>query len=80
MGVPQNGWLMRENPISKWMMTGGTPMTQDTSISWEYHGEYQRKYHGFFGSRFGQLAHPRRTTSKTKKNGGFERIVYYKTH
>ena len=24
MGVSQNGWLM-ENPIEKWMLTGGTP-------------------------------------------------------
>ena len=27
MGVPPNGWFIRENPIYKWMMTGGTPMT-----------------------------------------------------
>ena len=25
--------FVRENPFVKWMMTGGTPMTQDTSIS-----------------------------------------------
>ena len=24
MGVAPNGWLRRENPIQKWMMTGGT--------------------------------------------------------
>ena len=27
MMVPQNGWFIMENPIYKWMMTGGTPMT-----------------------------------------------------
>ena len=26
------GWLIKENPNLKWMMTGGTPMTQETSI------------------------------------------------
>ena len=33
MGVPQHGWFMREHPIEIWMMTGGTPMTQETSKS-----------------------------------------------
>ena len=28
LGVPQNGWLIREIP-SKWMITRGTPMTQE---------------------------------------------------
>ena len=32
MGVPQNGWLIRGNPIKMRMMTGGTPMTQETTI------------------------------------------------
>ena len=27
MGAPiKNGWLLVENPIYKWMMTGGTPI------------------------------------------------------
>ena len=25
-GYPQNGWFVRENPIYKWMMTGGDPL------------------------------------------------------
>ena len=25
-GIPQNLWFIRENPIWKWMMTGGTPI------------------------------------------------------
>ena len=25
-GAPTAGWFIRENPISKWMMTGGTPI------------------------------------------------------
>ena len=24
--VPNSGWFIRENPIYKWMMTGGTPI------------------------------------------------------
>ena len=32
MGVPEDGWFIVENPNLKWMMTGGTPMTQETSI------------------------------------------------
>ena len=31
MGVPKDGWFIVENPNLKWMMTGGTPMTQETS-------------------------------------------------
>ena len=31
MVVPPNGWFIRENPNLKWMRTGGTPMTQETS-------------------------------------------------
>ena len=27
MMVPSNGWFTRENPIWKWMMTGGTPIS-----------------------------------------------------
>ena len=32
--VPQYiaGWFIVKNPIYKWMMTGGTPMTEETSI------------------------------------------------
>ena len=26
MGIPKNGWFVRENPNRKWMMTGGTPL------------------------------------------------------
>ena len=26
MGVPQNGWFIRENPHLKWMITRGTPI------------------------------------------------------
>ena len=33
MGVPNTGWFVRENPIYKWMMTGGTPMTMETSMT-----------------------------------------------
>ena len=33
---PIAGWFIRENPIYKWMMTRGTPMTQETSNSWHY--------------------------------------------
>ena len=33
MGVPQVGRFIRENPNLKWMMTGGTPMTSETSNS-----------------------------------------------
>ena len=33
MGCPKNGLVfVRENTIYKWMMTGGTPMTQETPI------------------------------------------------
>ena len=32
MGVPQNAWLIRNNPIKIWMMTGGSRI-QETSIS-----------------------------------------------
>ena len=28
----QNGWFTRENPTKIWMMTGGTPMTQETAM------------------------------------------------
>ena len=31
-GTPNNGWFIRENPNLKWMMTGGTPLFQETSI------------------------------------------------
>ena len=33
MGVPRNRWMVyfMENPTRKWMMTGGTPMTQETT-------------------------------------------------
>ena len=27
MEVPNNGWFLLENPIYKWMMTGGTPVS-----------------------------------------------------
>ena len=33
MEVPPNGWFRMENAIKIRMMTGGTPMTQQTSIS-----------------------------------------------
>ena len=33
MGVPQKWIVDWENPVKIWMMTGGTPMTQETSIS-----------------------------------------------
>ena len=32
MEAAQNGWLNQFNPIYKWMMTGGTPMTQETEM------------------------------------------------
>ena len=32
MGVPQNGWCIMEKILQKWMMTGGSPMTSETSI------------------------------------------------
>ena len=37
LGVPDNGWFIREKPIYKWMMTGGTQIW-DTSIwpAWRY--------------------------------------------
>ena len=31
-GIPIAGWFMIEHPKQKWMMTGGTSMTQETSI------------------------------------------------
>ena len=34
-GVPQNGWFGMKFPPKIWMMTGGTPMTQESSI-WGY--------------------------------------------
>ena len=33
IGLPPNGWFIMENPIKKWMMTRGTPMTQETPKS-----------------------------------------------
>ena len=33
MGVAQNAWFIREHPKVKWMMTGGSPMTQESSNS-----------------------------------------------
>ena len=34
MGDPPNGWFIKEHLyIYKWMRTGGTPMTQETSIN-----------------------------------------------
>ena len=33
-GVPQNACFTRENSNLKWMMTGGTPMTQETTKKW----------------------------------------------
>ena len=27
MGVPENGWFIRESPNLKWMMTGGTSIS-----------------------------------------------------
>ena len=35
MKDPQNGWFMMETPKIKWMTTRGTPMTQETSISYD---------------------------------------------
>ena len=32
MVIPQNGWFIREHPIKIRMRTGGTPMTQETTI------------------------------------------------
>ena len=34
MGVPQVRWMVyfMGDPVNKWMMTGGTPMTMDTPI------------------------------------------------
>ena len=31
-GTPIAGWFIRENPSLTWMRTGGSPMTQETSI------------------------------------------------
>ena len=31
-GTPKQIVYFKENPIQKWMMTGGTPMTQETSL------------------------------------------------
>ena len=38
MELPLNGWLVfvRENAKLKWMMTGGNPMTQETSMYTTY--------------------------------------------
>ena len=37
-GVPKMVVYFMENPLYKWMMTGGTPMTQKTTI-WDFcHG------------------------------------------
>ena len=33
-GPPKNGWFIIENPIEKWMMTGGNPMTQEAQQIW----------------------------------------------
>ena len=41
-GVLPNGWFIMENPKQKWMMTGGTPMTQE--IPWIFH-HGKTKYH-----------------------------------
>ena len=30
MGIPKNGWVSLENPNLKWMMTGGSPMAQES--------------------------------------------------
>ena len=32
MGVPPNGWFLRENPIYKWMMAGDTPILGNLHI------------------------------------------------
>ena len=32
MGVPNSWMVYKGNPIQKWMITSGTPMTQETSI------------------------------------------------
>ena len=48
MEVPQNGWLIRENPYLEWMMTVGYPydsgnlhMGVDKQNNWEF---YRNKY------------------------------------
>ena len=33
IGVPKNGWFVRENPIQKWM-TRGTPILGDNHMTW----------------------------------------------
>ena len=33
MGQPHNGWFIMENPIYKWMMTGGYPYDPETTIN-----------------------------------------------
>ena len=55
MGVAQNGWLIMENPII-WMMTGGTPMTQETSkhIPSGYLREMAKKMDWFLGIKRGE--------------------------
>ena len=44
-GTPIAEWFIRENPILKWMMTGGTPKLQETSTcgssSWLVHPAMQ---------------------------------------
>ena len=31
-GLPQNGWFIRENPIYKWMMNRGSPISGNLHI------------------------------------------------
>jgi hypothetical protein len=48
VGIPIAGWFMTkmhgfrvyfmENPNLKWMITRGTPMTQETSTCWDFVG------------------------------------------
>ena len=56
MGVPQNGWFIRENPMNQWMI-GGTPIYGNPDIygtavlfvvpgSWAIFEEVSRESHG----------------------------------
>ena len=44
-GYTNNGLFKMDNPIYKWMMTGGSPMTQEPPPIWQYWIERGNKFH-----------------------------------